>query len=38
MEVDPTAIVLFGAAYSWIVLDQIEAREPDRLEVDVTAQ
>ena len=34
----PTVIVLFGAAYSWVILDKIEAREPDRLEVDVTAQ
>ena len=34
----PTVIVLFCAVYSWIILDDIEAREPDRLEVDVTAQ
>jgi cytochrome c oxidase subunit 2 len=34
----PTIIVLFGAGYSWVILDDIEAREPDRLEVDVTAQ
>jgi cytochrome c oxidase subunit II len=34
----PTVIVLFGAAYSWIVLDNIEAREPDRMVVDVFAQ
>jgi cytochrome c oxidase subunit 2 len=34
----PTVIVLFGAAYSWVILDEIEAREPDRLEVKVTAQ
>jgi cytochrome c oxidase subunit 2 len=34
----PTVIVLAAAAYSWVILDQIEAREPDRLEVDVTAQ
>jgi cytochrome c oxidase subunit 2 len=34
----PTVIVLFGAAYSWVILDDIEAREPDRLEVKVTAQ
>jgi cytochrome c oxidase subunit 2 len=34
----PTVIVLFGAAYSWVILDKIEARESDRLEVDVTAQ
>jgi cytochrome c oxidase subunit II len=34
----PTVIVLFGAAYSWFILDKIEAREADRLQVDVTAQ
>jgi cytochrome c oxidase subunit 2 len=34
----PTVIVLFGAAYSWFILDEIEARQGDRLEVDVTAQ
>lgn len=34
----PTIIVLFGAGYSWVVLDQIEARDPDRLRVNVTAQ
>jgi cytochrome c oxidase subunit 2 len=34
----PTIIVLFGAGYSWVILDDIEAREPDRLQVDVTAQ
>ncbi|MGI9557160.1 MAG: cytochrome c oxidase subunit II [Solirubrobacterales bacterium] len=34
----PTIIVVFGAVYSWIVLDDIEAKEPDRLQVDVTAQ
>jgi cytochrome c oxidase subunit II len=34
----PTIIVLFGAGYSWFILDKIEAREADRLEVDVTAQ
>jgi cytochrome c oxidase subunit 2 len=34
----PTVIVLFGAGYSWVILDKIEAREPDRIEVDVTAQ
>lgn len=34
----PTVIVLFGAGYSWIVLDDIEAREPDRLKVEVTGQ
>ncbi len=34
----PTIIVLAAAVYSWIVLDDIEAKEPDRLQVDVTAQ
>jgi cytochrome c oxidase subunit II len=34
----PTVIVLFGAGYSWFILDEIEARDADRLEVDVTAQ
>jgi cytochrome c oxidase subunit II len=34
----PTVIVLFGAGYSWYILDEIEAREADRLQVDVTAQ
>ena len=34
----PTIIVLFGAAYSWIVLDEIEAKEPDSMRVDVFAQ
>jgi cytochrome c oxidase subunit II len=34
----PTVIVLFGAGYSWFILDEIEAREADRLQVDVTAQ
>ena len=34
----PTVIVLGAAAYSWVILDKIEAREPDRLQVDVTAQ
>jgi cytochrome c oxidase subunit II len=31
-------IVLFGAGYSWFILDEIEARDADRLQVDVTAQ
>jgi len=31
-------IVLFAAAYSWIILDEIEARDSSRLTVDVTAQ
>jgi cytochrome c oxidase subunit II len=34
----PTVIVLFGAVYSWVILDDIEARADDRLQVDVTAQ
>jgi cytochrome c oxidase subunit 2 len=34
----PTIIVLFGAAYSWIVLDEIEAKEADSLRVDVFSQ
>jgi cytochrome c oxidase subunit II len=34
----PTVIVLFGAAYSWIVLDDIEAQADDRMPVNVTAQ
>jgi cytochrome c oxidase subunit 2 len=34
----PTVIVLFGAGYSWFILDEIEARDADRLQVDVTAQ
>jgi cytochrome c oxidase subunit II len=34
----PTVIVLFGAAYSWIVLDDIEAKADNRMPVDVTAQ
>lgn len=34
----PTVIVLFGAFYSWFILDKIEAREPDRMTVDVYSQ
>jgi cytochrome c oxidase subunit 2 len=34
----PTVIVLFGAAYSWVVLDDIEAKEKDSLRVDVFSQ
>ena len=34
----PTILVLFGAVYSWIVLDDIEAKDPDRMQVEVTAQ
>jgi cytochrome c oxidase subunit 2 len=34
----PTIIVLFAGAYSWVVLDEIEAKEQDSLRVDVFAQ
>jgi len=34
----PTIIVLAAAAYSWVILDDIEAKEPDRMRVNVTAQ
>ncbi len=34
----PTIIVLFGAVYSWIVLDDIEAKASDRMPLEVTAQ
>ncbi|MDP9228293.1 MAG: cytochrome c oxidase subunit II [Actinomycetota bacterium] len=34
----PTVIVLFSAAYSWVVLDKIEAKDSDRMPVKVTAQ
>jgi cytochrome c oxidase subunit 2 len=34
----PTVIVLIGAVYSWIVLDDIEARDSDRMVVDVYSQ
>jgi cytochrome c oxidase subunit 2 len=34
----PTVIVVFLAIYSWIVLDDIEAKDPDRMQVEVTAQ
>jgi cytochrome c oxidase subunit 2 len=34
----PTIIVLGGAAYSWIVLDDIEAKADDRMPVNITAQ
>jgi cytochrome c oxidase subunit 2 len=34
----PTVIVLVGAVYSWIVLNDLEAREPDRMVVDVYSQ
>lgn len=34
----PTIIVLAAAAYSWIILDDIEAKEPDAMKVEVIAQ
>jgi cytochrome c oxidase subunit II len=34
----PTVIVVFLAAYSWIVLDDIEAKEDDRMKVEVQGQ
>jgi cytochrome c oxidase subunit II len=34
----PTVIVLFGAGYSWVVLDDIEAKEPDAMPLHVTGQ
>ena len=34
----PTVIVLFGAGYSWIVLDDIEAKSSDSMRLDVTGQ
>jgi cytochrome c oxidase subunit 2 len=34
----PTIIVLFGAAYSWVVLDEIEASQADSMRVDVFSQ
>ena len=36
----PTVIVLFGAGYSWVILDDIEEVAPaaERMEVNVTAQ
>ncbi|MDQ3571354.1 MAG: cytochrome c oxidase subunit II [Actinomycetota bacterium] len=34
----PTIIVLFGGAYSWIVLDDIEAEAANQLPIEVTAQ
>ena len=34
----PTIIVLFGAGYSWIVLDDIEAKADDRMPLHVTSQ
>jgi cytochrome c oxidase subunit II len=34
----PTVIVLFAAAYSWVILDDIEAEASDQMPVNVTAQ
>jgi cytochrome c oxidase subunit 2 len=34
----PTIIVLFGAGYSWIVLDDIEAKADDRMQLHVISQ
>lgn len=34
----PTIIVLAAAVYSWIVLDDIEAKQPDAMQVNVIAQ
>jgi cytochrome c oxidase subunit 2 len=34
----PTIIVLFGAGYSWVVLNDIEAKAADSLRVDVFSQ
>ncbi|MEO8092949.1 MAG: cytochrome c oxidase subunit II [bacterium] len=36
----PTVIVLFGAGYSWVILDEIEEPAPasERMQVNVTAQ
>jgi cytochrome c oxidase subunit II len=34
----PTVIVLFGAGYSWVVLNDIEAKADDRMPLKVTAQ
>ena len=34
----PTVIVLFGAGYSWVVLDDIESKAADSMRLDVTAQ
>jgi cytochrome c oxidase subunit 2 len=34
----PTVIVLFGAGYSWAVLNDIEAKASDRMPLTVTAQ
>ena len=34
----PTIIVLFGAGYSWVVLDDIEAKASDRMPLSVIGQ
>jgi cytochrome c oxidase subunit 2 len=34
----PTVIVLFAAIYSWVILSDIEAHDPDRMVVDVYGQ
>jgi cytochrome c oxidase subunit II len=34
----PTVIVLFGAVYSWITLSDLEAKDPDRLKLEVVGQ
>jgi cytochrome c oxidase subunit 2 len=36
----PTVIVLFGAAYSWVILDDIEEEAPasERMQVNITGQ
>ncbi len=34
----PTVIVLFGAIYSWVVLDKLEAKAPDSIPIDIVAQ
>jgi cytochrome c oxidase subunit 2 len=34
----PTVIVTFLAIYSWIVLDDIEAKDPERMKLEVVAQ
>jgi cytochrome c oxidase subunit 2 len=34
----PTIIVMFAAGYSWITLDNIEARDANRMVVNVTSQ
>ena len=34
----PTVIVLFGAVYSWIVLDDIEAEADNQMPMNITAQ